>query len=263
MGVLGALLRRRRLEGPGGRLFLLALDHGLPAGPLDGIQDPSRLLQDLRDVPLTGTILNPGMVRHGASNLEAEWALIVHLSAGTLLGPRPTSKVASGSVADAVALGADAVSVQIHFGDPNEDRMLATAGEMVADARSFGIPTLVMAHPSGRGTTQDDIDAARHAVRAAAEIGADFVQVSYLGPAELISELIEGCPVPLLLGGGPRFASPDAFLDRIGAAIAAGTAGITVGRNLFQHPNPREFAMRIGEAVFRDALPALGAEVPA
>ena len=141
--------------------------------------------------------------------------------------------------------------------------MLTTAGAIVADARSFGIPTLVMSHPPGGRTTQDDIDAARHAVRAAAEIGADFVQVSYLGPAKSISELVEGCPVPLLLAGGPRSTSPDAFLDRIRGAVAAGAAGITVGRNLFQHPNPREFAMRIGEAVFRDALPAVRAEVPA
>jgi DhnA family fructose-bisphosphate aldolase class Ia len=262
MAVLGALLRRRRFEGPGGRSFLLALDHGLPAGPLDGIQDPSRLVRDLRDAPVTGTILNPGMVRHVASDLKAERALIVHLSAGTLLGPRPTSKVASGSVAGGVALGADAVSVQIHFGDPNEDRMLAAAGRIVRDARSFDLPTLVMAHLSDKRTTEDDMHAARHAARAAAEIGADIVQLNYLGPAESIPKLIEGCPVPLLLGGGPRSASPDAFLARIRAAIVGGAAGITVGRNLFQHPNPREFAMRIGEAVFRDALPVVGAEVP-
>jgi DhnA family fructose-bisphosphate aldolase class Ia len=262
MAVLGSLLRRRRLEGLGGRSFLLALDHGLPAGPLDGIQDLSRLVRDLHGTSLTGTILNPGLVRHVSSDLRAERALIVHLSAGTLLGCQPTSKVPSGSVAGAVALGADAVSVQIHFGNPNEDRMLATAGEIVGDARSFGIPTLVMAHPPGGGTAQDEIDAARHAIRAAAEIGADIVQLNYLGPAESTPKLIEGCPVPLLLGGGPRSASPDAFLDRIGAAVAAGAAGITVGRNLFQHPNPRAFAMRIGEAVFRDASPNVTAGVP-
>lgn len=263
MAVPGVLRRRRRLDGPGGRAFLLALDHGLAAGPLDGIQDPSALVRTLRDAPLTGTILNPGMVRHVASDRGAERAMIVHMSAGTLLGSRPTSKVTSGSVAGAVALGADAVSVQIHFGDSTEDRMLATAAAVAADARSVGLPTLVMAYPPSReGTAPDDIDAARHAVRAAAEVGADIVQANYLGPAESIREMVRVCPAPVILAGGPRSASPDAFLDRIRAAVAAGVAGITVGRNLFQHPDPQGFAVQIGEALVRGTLQDLPAEVP-
>jgi DhnA family fructose-bisphosphate aldolase class Ia len=251
VAVLGVSLRRRRIVGRDGRAFLLALDHGLAAGPIDGIRDPTALLRELRDAPLTGIVANPGMVPHIASELRVGQALVVHLSAGTLLGSQPRSKVASCSVADAVALGADAVSVQLPFGDPAEDRMLATAGEIVADARSFGLPTLVMVYqPSADGGVGDDIDRARHANRAAAEIGADVVQANYFGPTESFPELVAACPVPLIFAGGPRSASTDDFLRRLRSAIAAGAAGITVGRNVFQQPNPRGVAMRIGEAVF-------------
>src|SRR5919198_3724681 len=256
MAILGVHRRRRRLEGPGGRMFLLALDHGVPVGPIRGMENPSALVRELRDAPLTGTILNPGMVRHVASELSPDRGLVVHLSAGTVLGSRPRSKVPLGSVADAVALGADAVSVQVCFGDLAEDRMLAAAGETVKEARSLGIPTLIMVDPpSGARAGVEDVDAARHAVRAAAEIGADLVQANYRGPAESIREIVGGCPVPFLLAGGPADDSPEAFLDRIREAIDGGAAGLAVGRNLFQHPNPRAFAKRIGEAIFRGAPP--------
>ncbi len=244
--------------GRAGRLFLLALDHGLPAGPLRGIESPAALLRALRGTPLTGVLVNPGIVQHVASDLGPNRGLVVHLSAGTLLGLRPTSKVRIPTVAYAVALGADAVSVQVHFGDPAEDRMVAAAGQTVDEARSFGIPTLIMAYPpSEPGARSANADAARHAARAAAELGADLVQTNFAGPAESIREIVRGSPVPVLLSGGPPSPAPEAFLDAIRTGIAAGAAGFTVGRNLFQHPDPGAFATRLGEAIFEGAPPEI------
>ena len=244
-------LRLRRLEGPGRRYFLLALDHGLPAGPLRGIERPADLLRILRGTPVTGVILNPGLVPHVARELSSTLGLVVHLSAGTRLATHPTSKVPSSSVEHAVAIGADAVSVQIHFGDPTEDRMLTHAGEMVDDATRLGVPVLVMAYvPAAAGEASSDADATRHAVRAAAEIGASVVQTSYAEDAESLEAIVRGCPVPVLLAGGPRASSPDVWLDAIRAGLGAGAAGVSAGRNLFQHEDPAPFARRIGEIVF-------------
>jgi len=243
--------RLRRLEGPGRRYFLLALDHGLPAGPLRGIERPADLLRSLRGTPVTGVILNPGFVPHLAREFASTLGLVVHLSAGTRLGTHPTSKVPSSTVEHAVAIGADAVSVQIHIGDPSEDRMLTHAGEVVDDATRLGVPVLVMAYaPSAAGEASSDADATRHAVRAASEIGASIVQTSYAGDAESLEAIVRGCPVPVLLAGGPRASSPDAWLDAIRAGLGAGAAGVSAGRNIFQHEDPATFARRIGEIVF-------------
>src|SRR3972149_1971644 len=127
----GISRRLRRLEGPGGRFLLLALDHGLPAGPLPGIEAPVALLKALRGAPITGVIANPGLVPRIAPALPTSAGLVVHLSAGTVLGTRPTSKVLGTLPERALALGADAVSVQIHFGDVAEERMLSDAGRVV------------------------------------------------------------------------------------------------------------------------------------
>jgi len=146
MSLFGVERRRRRLEGGAGRIFLLALDHGVAAGPVPGIERLSDRVRRLRSAPFSGLVVNPGMVRSLSADIAPAWGLIVHLSASTLLGSRPGSKVLASTVEHAVSLGADAVSVQISFGDSREDRMIADAGRVVSLATSLGLPVFLMAH---------------------------------------------------------------------------------------------------------------------
>ncbi len=242
--------RLRRLQGPGGRYFLLAMDHGLPAGPLPGLEDPVGLVRRIRGAPVTALIANPGIVSRLAPYLDPSRGLIVHLSGGTVLGPRPSSKIVSASVEAALALGADSVSVQIHFGDPEEARMLFDAGRIVDEATACGLPVLAMAYPpSALGGRSEDVSAARHAARAAAELGASVVQTTYMGGS--LSDVVRSCPAPVVVSGGPRVATEEGWLEDIRQAIATGAAGVSAGRNLFQQSDPAAFAARIGDVVFR------------
>jgi fructose-bisphosphate aldolase / 2-amino-3,7-dideoxy-D-threo-hept-6-ulosonate synthase len=223
-------------------------------GPLPGLEDPARLIGTLRGCPITGVIANPGIVRFIAPTMEV--GLIVHLSAGTTLGARPASNALASSLERAIGLGADAVSVQVRFGAAHEDRMVADAGRVIDAGHSLGCPVLAMAYPASEpGGTSDDVQAARHAARVASEIGADLVQTNYAGPREGVSQVVRGCPAPLLLAGGPRSESPQVYLDTMREGIAAGAAGLTVGRNLFQHRDPAAFAARIGEVLAGAAVP--------
>src|SRR5207245_5442017 len=138
MSLLGVERRRRRLEGAAGRILLLALDHGVAAGPVPGIERPSDLVRRLRSAPFSGLLVNPGMVRAISADIAPAWGLIVHLSAGTLLGSRSGSKVLASTVEHAVCLGADGVSVEISFGDCREGRMIADAGGFVSWATRVG-----------------------------------------------------------------------------------------------------------------------------
>ncbi len=243
--------RLRRLQGPGGRVFLFAADHGLPAGPLPGFENPRATLARLSQSPITGVLVNPGLVRFVPQDSPA--ARVVHLSAGTLLSRSPSSKVLATSPTRAATLGADALSVQIHFGAPSEDRMLADAGRVVDDAGRLGLGVLIMAYPPGAVEGRADLDATRHAARAAAELGADLVQVPHPGSEDGVRSVVRGCPVPLLVTGGPRASVSAAFLESVRAAISGGATGVSVGRNLFQHSDPVNFARAIGEAVFGEA----------
>src|SRR2546426_8108730 len=200
MSLFGIERRQRRLEGGAGRIFLLALAHGLAAGPVPGIERPAELLRRLRSAPFSGLLVNPGMVRSISTDIAPSWGLIVHLSAGTLLGSRPGAKVLSSTVEHAVSLGADAVSVQISFGDPCEDRMVAAAGRVVNLATSLGLPALLMAYaPAEPCESSADPVAAAHAARAAAELGASIVQTNFAGAPDGLREIVDSCPVPLVV----------------------------------------------------------------
>ena len=71
--------------------------------------------------------------------------------------------------------------------------------------------------------------------RIAAELGASFVKTYYCDDFE---KVVGGCPVPLVIAGGPKLETVyDAF--RIAAdAIAAGARGVDMGRNIWQSENP-------------------------
>ncbi len=251
MASTGIHRRLRRLQGSEGRFLLLALDHGLPAGPLPGIEDPRPVVEALRGTPVTGVIANPGIAR--LLPPAAAPPLIVHLSAGTLLGTAPTSKVLAASPERALALGAEAVSAQIYFGAPAEERMVAEVGKLIDDASRLGLPTLVMAYPPP--DRAGDVDVSRRSARAAAELRAAFVQTPYTGSIESFREVVRGCPAPVIVTGGPKASSPEAFLESVRGAMNAGAAGVAAGRNLFQDPDPRRMAARIGGIVFGAAGP--------
>src|SRR5207249_10129671 len=122
MSLFGVERRQRRLEGGAGRIFVLALDHGLAGGPLPGIERPTDLVRGLQDVPFSGGLVNPGMVRSISAEVPPAWSLIVHLCAGALLGSMPGIKVLSSPVQHAVSLGAAAVSAEISVGHSREVR---------------------------------------------------------------------------------------------------------------------------------------------
>jgi putative autoinducer-2 (AI-2) aldolase len=79
--------------------------------------------------------------------------------------------------------------------------------------------------------------------RIAAEIGAHFVKTYY---CEDFGKVVNGCPVPLVVAGGPKLATElDAF-QLAHDAIQEGAVGVDMGRNIWQsdHPVPMIKAVR-------------------
>jgi class I fructose-bisphosphate aldolase len=49
---------------------------------------------------------------------------------------------------------------------------------------------------------------------------------------------VAGCPVPVVIAGGPKMGSDREILEMVQGAIEAGGAGVSIGRNVFQHRDP-------------------------
>jgi DhnA family fructose-bisphosphate aldolase class Ia len=240
----GKTIRLKRVfPDPRRRLFSVPLDHPVSMGPIDGLEELAPLATELQEGGADLLIVTKGAVREVAPVLRPSTLLGVHVSASTSLGSTSNLKVLVGHAEEAVSLGADLLSIQVNFGIPEEPAMLRDLGVAADECRKLGLPLLCMAYvKKGTGGTPDEL---RHAARAAADTGADIVKTSYPGSKEEFQKLCRTTPVPVLIGGGVRLDDEAQFLKIISDCVAAGGAGICIGRNLFQRRPVGPLARRI------------------
>jgi fructose-bisphosphate aldolase/2-amino-3,7-dideoxy-D-threo-hept-6-ulosonate synthase len=242
----GKTIRLRRLFPTAERkLFSVPLDHAFSMGPIDGLEELAPLASELQDGGADLLIVHKGAVRELAPLLRPPTMLGIHVSASTSLGGTSDHKRLVGTAEEAVALGADLLSVQVNFGVREEGDMLTDLGTAVDQCRRLGLPLLCMAYVKKKdGGTPDEL---RHAARAAADLGSDIVKTSYPGSVEEYRRLCRTTPVPVLIGGGVRLDDEAAFLRVIQDSVVAGGAGICIGRNLFQRRPVAPLARRISK----------------
>jgi len=242
----GKEIRLRRLfPDPKRRLFSVPLDHPVSMGPIDGLEALAPLATELQEAGADLLIVTKGAVRELLPVLSPRTLVGVHVSASTSLGTTSNLKVLVGTAEEAVSLGADLLSIQVNFGVPEEPDMLRDLGVAADQCRQLGLPLLCMAYvKKANGGTPDEL---RHAARAAADTGADIVKTSYPGSRGEFAALCRTTPVPVLIGGGLRLDDEEQFLQIVRESLAAGGAGICIGRNLFQRRPVAPLARRIAD----------------
>ncbi len=233
--------RRLRRIMRDGRTLIVPMDHGVTK-PEVGLEDIDRLLLEL-DGYVDAVVLHKGIVKNSKAIDDFSGALIVHLSASTSLAVDPNDKRLICSVERAVALGADAVSVHVNIGSDSEARQIEELGRVSDECDAYGIPLLAMVYP--RGNIEVSVDTVKHAARVAYELGADIAKVPYV---DNFSEVVRFCRIPVVVAGGSK-GSEEELYRKVSNAIAAGAAGVAVGRNVFCSEEPRRIAANLYEIV--------------
>ena len=249
--MIGKLIRLERIINRKSRkTVIIPMDHGMTMGPIPGIGDIKGTIDKVVEGGANAIILHKGMVEAGHRGGGKDVGLIVHLSASTSLSPYPNTKVPVCTVDEAICLGADAVSVHVNLGDVMDTAMLRDIGETSKSCREWGMPLLVMMYTRGdKIKDQFDVKYVKHAARVGAELGADIVKVNYTGSPETFREVVEGCPVPVVIAGGEKVETDKDLLQMVAEAISAGAAGVSIGRNAFQHKEPIRVIQAIGKMV--------------
>jgi fructose-bisphosphate aldolase/2-amino-3,7-dideoxy-D-threo-hept-6-ulosonate synthase len=254
--MIGKEIRLERImERNTGRSVIIPMDHGFTLGQIEGLNNMTKIISDVSDGGANAIVLHKGIVKSGHRKRGRDIGLIIHLSASTSLNPDPNDKVLVCTVEEAVALGADAVSIHINLGAPNESRMIESAGEVARDCTRWGIPLLIMIYPRGKGIDPKAPSAIGHCVRVAEELGADLIKTNYTGDPDSFRTIAAACSVPLMIAGGEKGGDLET-LQTISDAINAGAAGVCMGRNAFQRDNPREFVQAICQVVHERVDPA-------
>ena len=221
------------------RTIIVPLDHGVSVGPIFGLVDLRDTVNKVAEGGANAVLMHKGIPRRSHRGSGRDIGLIIHLSASSSLSPFPNAKTLVGDVEDAIRIGADAVSVHLNLGDETERYMLSEMGRISSSAENWGMPLLAMVYARGpKIKSEYEPEVVKHCARLAEEIGADVVKVPYTGDIDSFREVVNGCAIPVVIAGGPKMDNQKEILQMAHDSLIAGGAGLSVGRNIFQAPNP-------------------------
>ena len=259
----GKQIRLKRIaDKKTGRFIIVPMDHGVSFGPIEGIFSMGDTVGKMVAGGATALIMHKGMVDSGLQKCGGEVGLILHLSASTQEGPDPDEKVLVTTVERALRCGADAVSVHVNVGADAEAGMLRDLGKISDSCHEWHVPLLAMLFPRGPKINDPfNLDVVKHASRLGAELGADIIKTNYTGSEESFREVTKGCPVPVVVAGGPKMESDREVLVMVEGAMRAGAAGVAIGRNIFQHDNVTGMTKAIAKIVLENMSAADASKV--
>ncbi len=281
----GKRTRLKRLlyeHGPGGgTLLVLPIDQGLEHGPMDFFVNPDALDPDYqfrlaRDGKFSAIALHIGLAEKYFHEYAGDVPLILKLNGKTSIPPdNEAFSALTGTVEDAVRLGADAVGYTIYVGSPAQDRDFDQFLEVRQDAQDLGMPVIVWAYPRGDSVAKkggkESLFAIDYAARVALELGADVVKVNYpvpsekdqqspppyntlkLGPDAAFRKVVESAGRSLVLVSGGEKMDDAELLRKVRSSMDAGATGIIFGRNLWQRARADALTLtRELHAIFRE-----------
>ena len=252
LGHVGKQLRAARLIDPRTRRgFCIAFDHALQLGACAGLERPEETLEQMAEAGVDAVILPVGSAaRYGARLARRDGpALILRLDQTTMWREGSPLAYADGhsrlvaTVADAVALGAEAVITYLFVGhnDPAlESRAFEMNATVNAAAREAGIVHIIETMGARGALAKDVFDPAFVAfhARIGMEMGADIIKTDWPGSAAGLRPVTASLPIPVMVAGGASQGSDDATLALVAEVMDSGAAGILFGRSIFQSTNP-------------------------
>lgn len=227
------------------KALILAMDHNVVEGNSPGLEDPGRIIDMAAKAGIDGVMTSYGIIKRYRDRLVDRIPTIMRLDSGPSLFNQDwmayTEYAQQFSVDDAVALGANAVVTNLFMGLPVELETFKITARVAADCYRTNIPYVVEALPcaSERVPEPKSGSAMAAAGRLAFERGADYIKSYYTGSIESFKTVINNCPVPVLIAGGPKMETTEAMLIVVYEAMQAGASGVIFGRNIWQNPQPQ------------------------
>ncbi|MDP1552626.1 MAG: 2-amino-3,7-dideoxy-D-threo-hept-6-ulosonate synthase [Methanobacteriaceae archaeon] len=249
--MIGKKIRIERIiDRKTGKCVIVPLDHGASIGPVPGIIDMTQTIDEVSKGGANAVLMHKGMVGTGHRGYGGDIGLIIHLSASTGLSPHPNHKVLVTSVEKGLKLGADAVSVHVNVGSEREAEMLIKLGTISEICDDWGMPLIAMMYPRGKDIKDEHApEVVKIAARAGAELGADIIKTNYTGDPDTFKEVVDGCPVPVVIAGGSKIETDQELLQMVKNSVDVGGAGVAIGRNVFQAKSPLKTTRAISEIV--------------
>jgi putative autoinducer-2 (AI-2) aldolase len=218
---------------PDGHCLFMPIDHGYFQGPTTKLEKPGETVKPL--IPYCDALfVTRGVLRNCIDPVKTK-PIILRVSGGTsmVLPDELPHEGITTSIKEAVRLNASAVGMSIFVGSSNEHRSLINLGNLVNEAEEYGMPVMAVT-AVGKELGKD----ARYialACRIAAELGASIVKTYW---CENFEKVVDGCPVPVVMAGGPKVDTEREVFDFVYDGMQKGAIGVNLGRNVWQHDYP-------------------------
>lgn len=243
-----------------GRTVILPIDHGV-AIPVPGLENPFKLIEKVNPY-VDCYVMNLGLAIRTADLTQGKGICLRTDVYNTRTLGKGAGSIAVYGVDTAEMIGAHSVMNMLFPFSENEETITQACADLVQASLDVDIPVILETLPYGLGQKDKyTVENVRFAVRLAAELGADVVKTCYPTNAsvEEFKSIVQECYVPVIVLGGSAMGDDASLFKMVENAMKAGAAGIAIGRNVWQHPNPAAVARSLASIVHEEgnALEAL------
>jgi putative autoinducer-2 (AI-2) aldolase len=152
---------------------------------------------------------------------------------------------------EAIRLNVAAVGLSVFVDSDYEKESLLNLAKLVDEGEKFGIPIMAVT-AVGRELEKRDARYLALSSRVCAELGARVVKTYW---CEEFDKVARGCPVPVVMAGGPKTENELEVFNFVHDGMQKGAIGVNLGRNIWQAEHPVPMIRALREIIHGKATP--------
>ncbi len=252
----GMANRLAQLIQPDGHALFLPIDHGYFQGPTRKLEEPGKTIEPL--LPYADALFVTRGVLRSSVDPNNSKPIILRVSGGTsMVGKDLANEGITTSMEEAIRLNVSAVGISVFVGSDYEKESLLNLAKLVDDGEKYGIPVMAVT-AVGKELEKRDARYLALACRIAAELGARVVKTYW---CEDFEKITGGCPVPVVMAGGPQVDTELEIFEFVHDGMQKGSIGVNLGRNIWQNEFPVAMIKAIRAVVHQNATPEKAQEI--
>ena len=225
--------RLRRIIQDDGHCFLLPIDHGYFQGPTQCLERPGETIAPLMPYA-DGLFVTRGVLR-SCVPVNTDVPIILRVSGcSSIIADDLAREALTTSIEEIVRCNVSAVGLSVFVGSDYQHETLKNLADLVNDCQDYNIPVMAVT-AVGREMEKRTARYLGLCCRICAELGASVVKTYY---CEDFDKVVAGCPVPVVIAGGPICETELEVMEFVYDGMQKGAIGINLGRNVWKHPQP-------------------------
>ena len=234
-----------------GKALFLPIDHGYFQGPTHCLEKPGETIKPIWQYA-DALMMTRGVLRNCIDPTIQKPVILRVSGAVTVVGEDLANESIVTSIQEILRLNAMAVSMSVFVGTKYENKSLTNLAKLVDDCEEFGIPVMAVTSV-GRELEKREARYLALVARVSAEIGARVVKTYYC--KEKFEKVVEGCPVPIVIAGGPKTETQLEVFEFVYDGMEKGAIGVNLGRNVWQTEHPQAAIRAIRAIVHEGCTP--------